>query len=155
MSRYNFYINYKQSKKNFANALSRRSNLIYKNDNAIEKNRRILYRLQNSFRLSFEKLKIKVNRLNSKKLKTNKIDDIERVVLQYNANWQTIVYKVIYTIGRRDKLVAIRYTIVLKKIYDNKVAQSIIALIVPLLLENLFVIEFRKKLAIFEKIDKT
>ena len=86
MSRYNFYINYRQSKKNFANALSRRSNFIHENDNTIKKNRRILYRLQSFFRLSFEKLETKINYLSSKKLKTNKIDDIERVVLQYNAN---------------------------------------------------------------------
>ena len=66
--------------------MSRRSNFMHENDNAIEKNRRILYRLQSFFRLSFEKLKTKVNRLNSKKSKTNKIDDIERVVLQYNVN---------------------------------------------------------------------
>ena len=41
----------------------------------------ILYYLQNSFRLSFEKLKIKVNYLNLKKSKTNKVDDIKRIVL--------------------------------------------------------------------------
>ena len=154
MSRYNFCIDYRQDKKNSANALSRRSNFMYKNDNTIEENRRILYRLQSSFRLSFEKSKTKVNRLSSKKLKTDKVDDIERVVLQYNVDWQIIIYKAIYITKRRDKLVAIQYTIISRKIYDNKVTQSIIALIVSLLLENLFAIEFRKKLAIFEKVDK-
>ena len=92
--------------------------------------------------------------MSSKKSKTNKVDDIERVVLQYNANWQIIIYKVIYTTRRRDKLVTIQYIIISKKIYDNEVAQSIIALIVLLLLENPFAIEFRKKLTISKEIDK-
>ena len=46
MSRYNFRIDYRQSKKNSTNALFRHSDLMQKNENVREKNRRILYRFQ-------------------------------------------------------------------------------------------------------------
>ena len=141
LSRYNFNINYKQNKKNFANALSRRSNFMQKNDDAIEKNKRILHRLQMSFRLNFAKTKLKNEIINVS-------CDVES---QSNIDWQIIMTKAICVIERDRRVATMQSVMKSNKIYDDEMIQFIVDLIFSLLLDDSFVIVFRKKLTIFEK----
>ena len=56
----------------------------------------------------------------------------------------------------RDRRVAIMQSVMKSsKIYDDEMTQSIVDLIFSLLLDDSFVIVFRKKLTTFEKINET
>ena len=110
LSRYNFNIDYKQNKKNFANALSRRSNFMQKNDDAIEENKRILHRLQVSFRLNLTKTKLK-----------NEIIDVScDVESQSNVDWQIIITKAIYVIERDRRVATMQNVMKSSKVYNDK-----------------------------------
>ena len=60
----------------------------------------------------------------------------------------------IYVIERFIKFVAIRNVMISKQIYDEKIAKIFVDLISQMLFQKFFVVTFRKKLIIFNKIDE-
>ena len=95
LSRYNFRIDYRQNKKNSTNALFRRSNLMQKNENVREKNRRILYRFQKFLQLQSNNVRIMRTTCESqKKIERSK----SQIVVQYNVDWRTLMIDEAYVI---------------------------------------------------------
>ena len=115
------------------------------NDDAIEENRRILHRLQVSFRLSFAKTKLESEIINVS-------CDVES---QSNVDWQIIVAKATCVIERDRRVATMQSAMKSSKIYDDEMTQFIVDLISSLLLDDSFVIVLRKRLITLEKDNET
>ena len=151
LSRYNFRIDYRQNKKNSTNVLFQRSNLMQKNEDVRKKNRRILHRFQKSLQL--QKNNVKIMRTTcefQEKIERSK----SQIVVQYNVDWRTLMIDETYVIERSNELIAIRNVMISKQIYDEKIAKSLVDLIFQILLQDSFVVTFRKKLIIFNENDE-
>ena len=157
MSKYNFRIDYRQSKKNSTNALFRRSNLMQKNDDVFEKNRRILHRFQKILQLRDSNIKIMfITCKFQKKTERSKSFEIhtKSIANQQEIDWRTLVIDETYVIERFDELIAMRNVMISKQIYDEKIAKFLVDLIFQMLFQNLFVVLFRKRLIIFNENDE-
>ena len=116
-----------------------------KKNDVIESNRRMLHRLQKSFRLNFDESKIETNVT---------INNIKIVIkLLRNDNWQIIITNEIYIIKRIVRIAAVNEILTSKKIYNEKTELFFVQLIFKLFLKNSFVIDLRTKLIIFDSIN--
>ena len=157
MSRYNFRIDYRQNKKNSTNALFRRSNLMQKNENAREKNRRILHRFQKF--LQKQNVDVKIMFVVICKFQ-NEIENSNFLVIhnetknQQKVDWRTLMIDEIYVFKCFKKLIAIRNVMISKQIYDEKITKFLVDLIFQMLFQNFFVVSLRKKLIISNENDE-
>ena len=149
LSRYNFSIDYRQGKKNPADALSRRSDLMQESNDAAEENRQTLHRLQESLRLSSDEpgAGAEAERAHVSNVKTD-------IVLFQNRNWQTLVTGGAYVAGRMKRTAAVKQAMESEKTFDEEAATPLVQLIPKLLLEDPFAIELRKRLATSEEVDE-
>ena len=155
--KYNFRIDYRQNKKNSTNALFRRSNLMQKNDDVFEKNRRILHRFQKFLQLRNSNIKIMLIACKfQKKIERSNFFEIhaKSITNQQKTDWRTLMIDETYVIERFDELIAIRNVMISKQIYDEKIAKFFVDLIFQILFQNSFVVSFRKRLAIFNENDE-